>query len=460
MLQSAYETILKYGLVSKGDSIVLGVSGGADSVALLDILCDMSDEYDLKLYVVHVNHCLRGKDADNDQQYVETICRERNIPCKVFKFDVAEIARSEHLTSEEAGRKMRYYAFGTVANEVCANKIATAHHMNDNTETLLFNILRGSGLTGLCGIRAIRGKYIRPLIKTSRAQIEDYLKNKNISWCTDNTNNETFFTRNKIRHELLPYIKNNFNPSAEYALQRMSELCSDDNDFIDGTANACLSDCTVSSDNAHIVLNTKKFNLQHIAIKRRIIRLVLEKLSVPLKDVHMVHVDNCIKMIGSSASGAYTHVGNCKVGLEQNGIHFSTDDICENFEVLADVGSECYIPQIKSRIIIKKVDKRGASSKNRVYISADEISLPLVIRNRRNGDRIKPFGMSGEKKLKDYFIDKKVPLSERNNIPVFVHNNKIVWIGGYCINEDCRVTANTNKILMLEIILDEVQNNG
>lgn len=456
MLQSACETILKYGLISKGDSIVLGVSGGADSVALLDILCDMSYEYDLKLYVVHVNHGLRGKDADNDQQYVETFCRERNVPCRIFKFDVAEIARKEHLTSEEAGRKMRYCAFETVANEVHANKIATAHHMNDNTETLLFNLLRGSGLTGLCGIRPMRDKYIRPLIKTSRTEIEKYLSEKNISWCTDSTNNETVFTRNKIRHELLPYIKNNFNPSAEHALQRMSELCGDDNDFIDGTAKKCLSDCTVSYDNTCIVLHKENFNLQHIAIKRRMIRHILEKLSVPLKDVHMVHVDGCIKMIECSGSGAYTHVGGCRVSIEQNGIHFSTKNVCDDFEVLADIDSECYIPQIESRIIIKQVGERGASSKNRVYISADKISSPLVVRNRRNGDRIKPFGMSGEKKLKDYFIDKKVPLSERNNIPVFVHNNKIVWVGGYCINEDCRVTSDTDKILMLEIISDEV----
>lgn len=456
MLQSAYKTTVKYGLISKGDCIVLGVSGGADSVALLDVLCEMSAEYDLKLHVVHVNHGLRGQAADNDQKYVEDICEKRNIPCRVFKFDVAEIARKEHLTSEEAGRKMRYFAFESVADEVNANKIATAHHMNDNTETLLFNILRGSGLTGLCGIRPIRGKYIRPLIKTSRAEIEDYLKCKNIPWCTDSTNNETFFTRNRIRHELLPYIKNNFNPSAELALQRMSELCGDDNDFIDGIADECVRDCTVSQECTHIVLDVKKFNARHVAIKRRMIRCVLEKLSVPLKDVHMVHVDGCIKMIASSESGAYTHVGSCRVGLEQNGIRFSTEEICDGFEVYVDVGSKCYIPQIKAYIAVKNVAERGVSSKNRVYVSADEIGSSLLVRNRKNGDRIKPFGMKGEKKLKDYFIDKKVPLSERNNIPVFVHNNKIIWIGGYCINEDCRITSDTDKILMLEIISDEV----
>lgn len=455
MLQSVCKTISKYGLISKGDRIVLGVSGGADSVALLDILYDMSVEYDLKLHVVHVNHGLRGLAADNDQKYVEDICRQRNISCRIFKFDVAEIARKEHLTSEEAGRKMRYYAFETVANEVCADKIATAHHMNDNTETLLFNILRGSGLTGLCGIRPIRGKYIRPLIKTSRAEIENYLRLKNIPWCTDITNNETFFTRNKIRHELLPYIRDNFNPSAENALQRMSELCCDDNDFIDSVANKCISDFTLKQDSTYVTLDKEKFNSQHIAIKRRMIRHILEKLSVSLKDVHMVHVDNCIKMVESSDSGAYVYVGNCRVGLEQNGIHFSIKDVCDDFEVYVAMDSECYIPQIKSRVVIKSVHERGTSSKNRVYVSADDIDLPLLVRNRRNGDRIKPFGVNGEKKLKDYFIDKKVPLSERNNIPVFVHNNKILWIGGYCISEDCRITSNTDKILMLEIISDE-----
>lgn len=456
MLRSVCETISKYGLISKGDCIVLGVSGGADSVALLDMLYGMADEYALTLCVVHVNHGLRGTAADNDQKYVEDICKERNIPCRIFKFDVAQIARREHLTSEEAGRKIRYEAFERVANEMGANKIATAHHMNDNTETLLFNILRGSGLTGLCGIKPIRGKYIRPLIKTSRAEIESYLVEKNIPWCTDSTNNETLFTRNKIRHELLPYIKNNFNPSAENALRRMSELCGDDNDFIDGVAAECVEDCVIKEECDCVLLDTKKFNSKHIAIKRRMIRHVLDKLSVPLKDVHMVHVDNCIKMVESSGSGAYTYVGNCRVGTQQNGIRFSTNnDACDDFEVYADVNSECRIPQIKSKIIIKEVEKRGASAKNRVYVSADDIELPLLIRNRKNGDRIKPFGMNGEKKLKDYFIDKKVPLSERNKIPLFIGGNKIIWVGGYCINEDCRVMSDTNKILMLEIISDE-----
>lgn len=455
MLCSAYETISKYNLISNGDRIVIGVSGGADSMALLNLLLDISKEKNISLCVVHINHGLRGEDADNDQRYVENFCRDNDVLCRSFKFNVADIASKEHLTSEEAGRKVRYTVFETVAREFSANKIATAHHMNDNCETLLFNILRGSGLTGLCGIRPLRGKYIRPLIKTSRDEIEVYLTEKNIHWCTDRTNSELLYTRNKIRLELLPYIKKRFNPSVENALQRLSELCADDNDFIDSTSKKILSDCIIDSDDKYIVLDKTDFRSQHLAVKRRIIRCVLEKLSVPLKDVHMVHIDNCIKMLCESESGAMINVGSCRVCLEQRGICFSVTEKCGDFEYAVDIGSTVYIPEANISVRVTEVKTRGASTKNLVYVGVDEDVASVTVRNRRNGDRIRPFGMTGVKKLKDLFIDKKIPISQRDKIPLFVYNNKIIWVGGCCISEDCRVTSATNKLLMLEIISDK-----
>lgn len=455
MLCSAYETISKYDLISDGDRIVVGVSGGADSMALLDLLYDISRQKNIYLCVVHVNHCLRGEDADNDQQYVEDFCREKGILCRSFRFDVADIASKEHLTSEEAGRKVRYSAFEAVAEELSANKVATAHHMNDNCETLLFNILRGSGLTGLCGIRPMRGKYIRPLIKTSRDEIEAYLTEKNIHWCTDKTNSELLYTRNKIRLELLPYIKKRFNPSVEHALQRLCELCSDDNDFIDAEAKRILSECIVVSDDKSIVLDRAHFKSQHISVKRRIIRCVLERLSVPLKDVHMVHIDNCIRMLCESESGATTSVGNCRVCIEQRGVCFTVTDECGDFEYSVRVGSTVNITEADVKVRVTEVKSRGAATKNTVYVSVDEDVDTVTVRNRRNGDRIRPFGMNGVKKLKDLFIDKKIPLSQRDKIPLFAHNNKIMWVGGCCISEDCRITSATNRILMLEIISDK-----
>ena len=175
MLKSALDTINKYALLSRGDKVVVGVSGGADSMALLDILCELRNDMDITVIAVHLNHCFRGQDADNDQKFVEDYCKKIGVSCESFKINVGEIAKSEGLTSEEAGRKVRYALFDNVAKKYGANVIATAHHLNDNCETLLHNILRGSGLSGLCGIKPKRDKYVRPLIRTTRAQIEEYL---------------------------------------------------------------------------------------------------------------------------------------------------------------------------------------------------------------------------------------------------------------------------------------------
>lgn len=451
MLSIALDTINKYSLILRGDKVIVGVSGGADSMALLDILCELKDTLDISIIAVHVNHCFRGKDADDDQKFVEDYCKKVGVPCESFKINVSEIAKNEGLTSEEAGRKVRYALFDEVLAKYNANTIATAHHQNDNCETLLHNILRGSGLSGLCAIKPKRDKYIRPLIKVTRAQIEAYLTSKGITWRTDKTNAETDFTRNRIRHGLIPYIKENFNPSCEDALMRLNELCTDDNDFIDSYTHSAIKSCTVASSVSSVTLDREQFNREHIAVKRRIIRAMLERLSVPLKDVHMVHVDSCIKMIAESQSGASTKISSCNVILEQSGVSFIVGDITSSdFELEITAGQKIYIPQAELFVSVERVDKMGKPSPSCVYIDADSIDDSLTVRNRRDGDKLVPFGMKGTKKVKDIFIDKKIPLSKRNNIPIFVHNNKVIWVSGCCISEEFKITDNTNTILQLK----------
>lgn len=453
MLLSAREAVSKYNMLAKGDKVIVGVSGGADSVCLLLVLHSMATELELELTAVHVNHGLRGKDADDDEEFTLSLCRKLGVGCRSFHYDVAAMAKERHLTTEEAGRLCRREAFESVAKELSANKIATAHHLNDNCETVLFNLIRGSGITGLVGIRPVRGMYIRPLIETSREEIEEYLKARGVTWCTDKTNNQTVYSRNKIRLELLPYIKQNMNPSVEDALGRLSAICADDLDFIEGAARSSLADCTVSKNGQCFLLNKEGFNALHVTVRRTIIRIILDELAIPLKDVHLVHIDNCLKMLAQSESGAFTNVGRCRVSLEHDNIRFSQgDDAVGDYEYTLPIGGSIFIPQINATVSAARVEQMGEPSANRIYISGDDVTGDITVRNRRSGDRFSPLGMAGSKKLKEYFIDRKIPLSARNIVPIFVNNNRVIWVGGHVMSEQFKICHGTQRIIMLEIV--------
>lgn len=449
--KSVTDAISQYNMISEGDIIVVGVSGGADSVGLLNILYSIQKKYRLTLHAVHINHCLRGEDADNDQKFVENFCHERGIECHSFAINVSDYAKDKGLSFEEAGRYIRYDAFERIANLYNANKIATAHHMNDNCETVIHNILRGSGTTGLAGIHPVRGKYIRPLIKTSRDAIENYLQSEGISWCTDKTNFDAVYTRNKIRIELIPYLKENFNNSIESAITRMSALCGDDDDYMRmETVSAFNKICIEKSDK--ILIDRSKFNILHIAIKRRIIRYVLELLNVPLKDVHMVHINNCINFIKLSESGAFVRISNCVVSLKQSGIHFSvSNNSVADYSYVLEPNNSVFIAETGNIISCSQAQRYYPCGKNVIFINADKILSQLEVRNRRSGDKITPFGMKGTKKLKDFFIDNKIDIDKRNKIPLIVYNNEVIWICGYAMNDNYKISSTTNKILRIEI---------
>lgn len=452
MLRSACQTIIKYNMLSSGDTVVVGVSGGADSIALLLTLYELSSDIGFDIVAVHINHSLRGKDADSDQAFVEGFCRNRNIACTTFVYDVCGFAKEKGLTCEEAGRILRYQSFEKVAARYSKAKIATAHHLNDNCETVLHNILRGSGTTGLAGIHPVRGIYIRPLIETSRVEIEDYLRSGNIRWCTDLTNNEAIYTRNKIRLELLPYLRDNFNPAIDSAINRLSCLCREDDDFMYQTTAHAFGDCCAANAHDAVVVNKNKFLSLHTAIKRRLLRYILEYMNIPLKDVHMIHIDSCISFIESAQSGSATKISSCNVTIQQSGILFSPHtDECEDYSYAIKEGQSVFISQTGQTLSCTRVVSFYKSDKNTVFINADNTNGIFEIRNRKSGDKIRPFGLNGTKKLKDYFIDNKIDSLTRNKIPLIVYNNEVVWISGMCLNENYKVTKQTKNILKFEI---------
>lgn len=320
--QKVLNTIKKYNMIKSGDKIVVGVSGGPDSICLLHILNKLKDEMNFNIYVAHINHMLR-KEADEETEYVKKFCKKIEVECFVKKIDVEKIAKQEKIGTEEAGRKIRYEFFEEVLKKTNSNKITTAHNSNDKAETILLNIVRGSGISGLKGIEAKRNeKYIRPLIEIDRQEIEEYCKINKLEPKYDETNNENLYNRNKIRNELIPYIKKEFNPNIVKTLNRLSEVATDEDEYLKNiTKNLYKKISEIQGEN--IVLNLKEFNKQELVIKRRVILYTINKCLNTINGIEKINIDDIIKMCDKNVGNKYLMpTKQIKVYLKKGKIYF------------------------------------------------------------------------------------------------------------------------------------------
>ena len=246
MKDKILQTIKKYNLIEKGDSIVIGVSGGPDSICLLNVLNELKEELDFKIFVAHINHMIR-KEADEETEYVKSFCKNIGVECFTKKIDVIGIAKELKVGTEEAGRKIRYDFFEEVLRNTNSNKIATAHNNNDKVETIIMNILRGSGISGLKGLDPIReNKFIKPLIETSREEIENYCEDNKLNPRIDKSNNENIYTRNKVRNCVIPYIKKEFNPNILKTINRLSEVATEENEYLNDVTQKAFNEICIS----------------------------------------------------------------------------------------------------------------------------------------------------------------------------------------------------------------------
>jgi len=335
------QTIKKYNLINPGDNIIIGVSGGPDSICLLHILNELKNELGIKLLVCHINHMMR-KEADSETEYVKKICENMNIQCFVQKVDVQKQAEEQKLGTEEMGRNVRYSFFEEVAKKTNSNKIATAHNSNDKVETVLMNMLRGSGLSGLKGIEPIRdGKFIRPLIETEREEIEKYCEENNLNPKYDKTNNENIYTRNKIRNELIPYIKKEFNENILRTINRLSEVATEENEYLEKqVANIFEEICVNKNEHeethtSHIAphtsikLDLKEFNKLELVIKRRVILYTINKVLGTTAGIEKINIDDIIKLCKNNIGNKYLEpTKNIKILLKNKKISFIPKSKC------------------------------------------------------------------------------------------------------------------------------------
>ncbi len=326
MKEKVLKTIVQFKLIESGDKIVIGVSGGPDSMCLLNILKDiMSDETNklsFSICVAHVNHGIR-EEAEEETKYVQDYCKKNNIPIYIKRIDVPKMARENKIGLEEAGRNARYKFFEEVVQETNSNKIAIAHNLNDRAETVLMNLIRGSGPLGLKGIEAKRGKYIRPLIQIDRTDIEEYCEKEKLNPKIDKSNKDNTYRRNKIRNLLIPYLKEEYNPNIIEAITKLSEIMEDEQNYLEKIVNNIYEKLVIEERKGEIILNWKEFNKQDIVIKRKLIIYTINKLLKTKRNIEKIHIEDIIKMCNNNIGNKYlTPNKNIKVFIKKGKMSF------------------------------------------------------------------------------------------------------------------------------------------
>jgi tRNA(Ile)-lysidine synthase len=453
MIKTMRETIDRHHLIEKGDRIVVGLSGGPDSVAMFHALYQMKSLYQLDLVAVHLNHQIRGELADDDQGYVEELCREFDVKLYSFSEDIPGLSRELKLSEEEAGRKRRYELFEEVyALEKC-QKIAVAQNMNDQVETFLMRVIRGASLQGLSAIRYRRDdRFIRPVLNCTRQSIEDYCEKNNLNPRIDHTNLETEYFRNRIRLMLIPLLKEEYNQNLIQTIARNVDLIQIDADCLQKQAEEVFCRLGIESP------SLDEINQLHPAIRSRYLLKIVEIEAGNTRDVGSAQINQLIDMIEKGVEGKRTIVKGVVFRISQGKLSIGIaprDEVLGFEEVLSWGVNTLELGGIRYRITVESVDEhyRSAEDSMTIYVDRDKLKGELKVRNRRPGDRFKPFGLGGHtKKLKDFMIDQKIQADERNRVLIIENEGDIVWVVGYRISEVYRMESCTERIAMLRIV--------
>lgn len=454
MIETVMNNIMENNLIEKNENIVVAVSGGADSMALLYALIEIRSVLDFNIIIAHVNHGVRGEDADSDQEFVRQKSIEMELPFYTINVDMNAYAKEQKISSEEAGRLLRYNFFREIIKEKRSGKIAVAHNKNDQAETLLLRIMRGTGIDGLKGMDFISGDIIRPLLNISRDEIEKYIENNKIDTVLDKTNLLPIYNRNKVRLELLPYMEENFNQNIIEALWRLSRSSKADVSYLEEITEKKYKLLMKYVSKHSIILDRALFCKEDLSLKFRLIRKCINKLEGNLQGISENHISALVKLFESNDTGKQLNLPNGIIG------RVSYDDLIIENEMLDKIKDFEYnlfegdnnFPEIGVCISISVYSHKIPINKdnNINQFDFDKVKGKLKIRNRKNGDRFMPFGMSGYKKIKDYFIDNKVPRDIRDKIPLLVDDENIIWIAGFAISDLYKITKNTKKILVVE----------
>ena len=453
--------IKKYDLIRSGDSVICGVSGGADSVCLLHILLELSGKTGFALHAVHVHHGIRGAEADEDEQFAEKTAAALGIPYKAYYFDVPAFARKNRKSEEEAGRILRRQAFDTYIreNELRGAKIALAHHRDDLAETVIFQLARGTGLSGLAGIRPKltdgSRTVIRPLLGVSRREIEEWMEEKGLPYRTDRTNLEDDYARNRIRHHVMPYLEEKIHSGAAAHIAQNALLSGEALDFIEKEAERRGGKYVTKKDG--VCLDELIFSEEEPFMVSCIVRRCLKMLAPHQQDITAKHIEELMKL-GRNGNGKRIDLpGGIRAERTYEGLYFyfvpEKNEIEEVFEEpLTLEGRVCCGPWTFTCTEDTGIHLPIPEKPYTKWIDFAIISDELRVRTRRPGDYLTVRSDGARKKLSDYMTDVKMPHALRGRIPLVADGQEIIWIPGYRLSERYKITEATKKILRIEAI--------
>ena len=450
--------IINMNLINSGDNILLAFSGGPDSVFLFHNLRKLRETLSFNLYASHINHMYRGKDALHDEEFVRKLCDEYGIRLFVKRKNATEYAKELKVTEEEAGRILRYTFFEENLKETGGGKVALAHNLNDQAETVLQRIIRGTGIDGLSAMTFQKDNLIRPMLNVSRDEIMNYLHENNYEYCIDITNTQDIYGRNKIRLNLIPYLEKNFNPNIQASLYRMSETMGRDKKIIEKHVEAKYREVFKDKSSSRLVMDLNLLKTLDVGETGRIIRRGIEELKGNTVNIEMKHIDCAINLINSGKTGKkinLTEGFTIEISYD-NFIINKTVEIVSEFEYNIVLNRLNCIKEINKTIYaetadIKEIPEINNKDKDIIIIDCDMVKGSLTARNRRPGDSMIPCGMKGSKKIKDIFIDLKVPKEERESRLIIADDENVIWLEGYRINDKYKVTDKTEKILKISM---------
>ncbi len=450
-------------LIRKNDRILLAVSGGLDSVVLTDLVHRIKDEYHLELNIIHLNHGLRGREADRDQEFVEKLAEEYHTRCHVKKVDVLRYVKMNRCSVEEGARYWRYQFYHEILERTGFDALAMGHQSNDQAETILDHFLRGSGVRGLGGMRFRNGRFIRPLLLFTRQEIASYAQSRKLGYVEDSTNAELKYRRNKIRHELIPHLKEAYNPAIQDTLLKMSSIFRDAEDYLTHEAEDACRDCMKVHKKNKIVLDIHQFFKYFTAIKVYVLFSVLHKLGISDQSFHFIKISSFLNYIKKNRTGSkFPLISQWEVLIDHDGLVFhQLMNRDYDYPLFLNRDYEVYDGDkiFKACLIERNQLPRSYPKKsNETYVDYEKIEEPLMLRNFRPGDRFIPFNMKGNKKLSDFFTDEKVPIHLRKHIPIVVSRGGIVGIIGYQIDDRFKITEHSQNILKME--LKDVEKNN
>jgi tRNA(Ile)-lysidine synthase len=459
--------IRRSGLIGHGDAVLAAVSGGPDSVALLHVLNGLREELQLILEVAHLQHGVRGADAAADARFVGHLAEKLNLPFHLKEVNLPHMkAEAGRGNLEALARAERYSFFAAIAAERGLNKVATAHTQDDQAETSLMWLLRGCGMAGLGGIRRVRGLppavfgartpvlVVRPFLEISKAEILRYLHARAIPYRHDATNSDPALLRNWLRLELLPVLERKVGTRLRARLSRQAELLRDENDYIDELARNELQ--KVGSDEG---LKRPEFLCRHPAMQRRILRLWIEQTRGHLRGIGHIHVAHLRHLIAAGPPQARSPIpGGWELVLEYGMVKLEKrcpkhESICYGYELR--IGQRLKLPEAGMEIISEYIDSPVSgfpANLDAAWFDVAELRGALTVRNFRQGDRFRPLGMSGTKKVKDLFIEKKIPRSRRARLPILLAGDDILWIPGYIRSDVAKITAHTTTIARMTAV--------